>query len=446
MARSPATTTPPLSARLATLLDDAVGTNGLIAGQAADLLATEQEIGFELLEFIHRGKTGALFSASAVAGALTAGADAESVAALSAFAKNLGLAFQIIDDLLDVEGDPAQTGKARQEGRPQDDVRVVQRRGGRAPARRRAVPDGRPRAGAVRPACRPAARAVRVCRGAQHLTVMTSSPERRPSRRRTAAAPALRSATSTPASIGSCSGRRARRAARRRSRLLASLRVGAIAALLLGPAAALGLSARVPGLVTGPRDATRRRDLSRRLLRRGDDRVARSSPASPSSWISRQSRRPRRRARTVAVARAAGGLVTLLCLVYLTLWWQTVIAGLGWSAPVWTLSALALAAAISLLLGHAVAVASSAVILAGAGQRPEAERAPSTTSAGQSRQSWRTTIAAGALAFGGAALLLTWSAGSARGRRTRARRADGRVTGPAPARDCHRRLRRADLR
>lgn len=102
----------PLSARLATLLDDAVGTNGLVAGQAADLLATEQEIGFELLEFIHRGKTGALFSASAVAGALTAGADAESVAALSAFAKNLGLAFQIIDDLLDVEGDPAQTGKA----------------------------------------------------------------------------------------------------------------------------------------------------------------------------------------------------------------------------------------------------------------------------------------------------------------------------------------------
>jgi geranylgeranyl diphosphate synthase, type II len=103
---------PPLSTRLSVLLDDAVGKDGLIAGQAADLLATEQEIGFELLEFIHRGKTGALFSASAVAGALTAGADAEPVAALSAFAKNLGLAFQIIDDLLDVEGDPAQTGKA----------------------------------------------------------------------------------------------------------------------------------------------------------------------------------------------------------------------------------------------------------------------------------------------------------------------------------------------
>jgi len=103
---------PPLSARLSALLDDAVGDDGLIAGQAADLLATEQEIGFDLLERIHRGKTGALFNASAVAGAMTAGADADSVSALSAFAKNLGLAFQIIDDLLDVEGDPAQTGKA----------------------------------------------------------------------------------------------------------------------------------------------------------------------------------------------------------------------------------------------------------------------------------------------------------------------------------------------
>jgi len=103
---------PPMPAKLSALLADAVGVDGLIGGQAADLLATDQEIGFDLLERIHRGKTGALFNASAVAGALTAGADATSIASLSAFAKNLGLAFQIIDDLLDVEGDPAATGKA----------------------------------------------------------------------------------------------------------------------------------------------------------------------------------------------------------------------------------------------------------------------------------------------------------------------------------------------
>jgi geranylgeranyl pyrophosphate synthase len=65
-----------------------------------------------MLERIHRGKTGALFSAAATAGAIVAGAPAEAVASLAAYAKNLGLAFQIVDDLLDVEGDPTETGKA----------------------------------------------------------------------------------------------------------------------------------------------------------------------------------------------------------------------------------------------------------------------------------------------------------------------------------------------
>ena len=103
---------PPLSVELATLVSDAVGADGLIGGQAADLLATDQQISFQMLERIHRGKTGALFVAAATAGALTAGGSRDAIGALSAFAKNLGLAFQIIDDLLDVEGDPAETGKA----------------------------------------------------------------------------------------------------------------------------------------------------------------------------------------------------------------------------------------------------------------------------------------------------------------------------------------------
>ena len=102
---------PPLGSRIVALLFDAVGAEGLIGGQAADLLATDQQITFETLERIHRGKTGALFSAAATAGAMTADAADDSIAALQAFAKNLGLAFQIIDDLLDVEGDPAITGK-----------------------------------------------------------------------------------------------------------------------------------------------------------------------------------------------------------------------------------------------------------------------------------------------------------------------------------------------
>jgi len=102
----------PVAARVAALMSDAVGPDGLIGGQAADLLATEQQIGFEMLERIHRGKTGALFSAAATAGGVTAGASAEAIGSLAAFAKNLGLAFQIIDDLLDVAGNPAETGKA----------------------------------------------------------------------------------------------------------------------------------------------------------------------------------------------------------------------------------------------------------------------------------------------------------------------------------------------
>jgi geranylgeranyl diphosphate synthase type II len=99
------------AAQLTGLLSEAVGGDGLIGGQAADLLATDRDISFAMLERIHRGKTGALFSAAATAGAVTAKGAAEPIAALQAFAKNLGLAFQIIDDLLDVEGDPLITGK-----------------------------------------------------------------------------------------------------------------------------------------------------------------------------------------------------------------------------------------------------------------------------------------------------------------------------------------------
>jgi geranylgeranyl diphosphate synthase, type II len=101
-----------IAARMSSILSDAVGPAGLVGGQALDLQATDQPISFETLERIHRGKTGALFVAAAACGAVSAGAAAESIAALSAYAKNLGLAFQIVDDLLDVAGDPAHTGKA----------------------------------------------------------------------------------------------------------------------------------------------------------------------------------------------------------------------------------------------------------------------------------------------------------------------------------------------
>ena len=111
--RSPGAYDPPLARQLTALVTDAAGSEGLTGGEVEDLLATGSSISFEALELIHRWKTGALFVAASAAGALTAGARTDQVTALSAYAKNLGLAFQIVDDLLDVEGDPAETGKPR---------------------------------------------------------------------------------------------------------------------------------------------------------------------------------------------------------------------------------------------------------------------------------------------------------------------------------------------
>jgi geranylgeranyl diphosphate synthase type II len=95
---------------LAGELAAAVGLSGLIAGQAKDLLMTDRAVDFATLEFIHSRKAGVLFVASAMLGARVAAAGAGEAAALRAYAKNLGLAFQIVDDLLDVEGG-AEVGK-----------------------------------------------------------------------------------------------------------------------------------------------------------------------------------------------------------------------------------------------------------------------------------------------------------------------------------------------
>ena len=83
----------------------------MIAGQAEDLDATDRNLDFATLEFIHRHKTGALFMASAAVGAAAARASSAERAALVAYAKNLGLAFQIVDDLIDATGDAGVAGK-----------------------------------------------------------------------------------------------------------------------------------------------------------------------------------------------------------------------------------------------------------------------------------------------------------------------------------------------
>src|SRR5262249_7692441 len=100
---------PPLAMQVSAMISDAVGPAGLPGAQALDPESTDRAVTFEPRERIHRGKRGAPFAAAAACGALTAGAAAEPIAALTAYAKNLGLAFQIVDDLLDVAGTTAET-------------------------------------------------------------------------------------------------------------------------------------------------------------------------------------------------------------------------------------------------------------------------------------------------------------------------------------------------
>jgi geranylgeranyl diphosphate synthase type II len=83
----------------------------MIAGQAQDLAMTDRVIDFPTLEFIHSRKTGALFTAAAALGALAARSSAAERAAVVAYAKNIGLAFQIADDLIDVTLGADEAGK-----------------------------------------------------------------------------------------------------------------------------------------------------------------------------------------------------------------------------------------------------------------------------------------------------------------------------------------------
>ena len=84
---------------------------GLIGGQVADMEGTSAEGTIEQLEFIHRNKTGKLLTASVVLGGLLAGADDDVIDALRRYGNAVGLAFQIVDDLLDVEESAATLGK-----------------------------------------------------------------------------------------------------------------------------------------------------------------------------------------------------------------------------------------------------------------------------------------------------------------------------------------------
>lgn len=94
-------------------LSRTAGSSGLVGGQALDILTERGEIetGVEHLDFIHERKTGRLLQAAVVCGAILAGASDDDIARVTKYAQNLGLSFQIVDDVLDVTSTSEQLGK-----------------------------------------------------------------------------------------------------------------------------------------------------------------------------------------------------------------------------------------------------------------------------------------------------------------------------------------------
>lgn len=90
-------------------LSKASGTEGMIGGQVVDIESTGEDL--ELLRYLHSLKTGALIRAAGVCGAILSGATDEEISAIDDFCYNLGIAFQIQDDILDAYGTEAELGK-----------------------------------------------------------------------------------------------------------------------------------------------------------------------------------------------------------------------------------------------------------------------------------------------------------------------------------------------
>ncbi|EJP6473406.1 polyprenyl synthetase family protein [Clostridium sp. FAM 1755] len=89
----------------------AAGVEGMIGGQVVDILSEDRSIPVDELYYMHKKKTGALIKASILAGAILASVKSTDIELLGEYGDNLGLAFQIKDDILDVEGDTTTLGK-----------------------------------------------------------------------------------------------------------------------------------------------------------------------------------------------------------------------------------------------------------------------------------------------------------------------------------------------
>lgn len=101
-----------LSAKAANALAKGAGINGMIGGQVIDLLCENKKVGIYAVNKMHLLKTVALIETSAVMGCIAANTEGEKFEASKNYAKNIGLAFQIVDDILDVTGDTEKLGKS----------------------------------------------------------------------------------------------------------------------------------------------------------------------------------------------------------------------------------------------------------------------------------------------------------------------------------------------
>jgi geranylgeranyl pyrophosphate synthase len=121
---------PPLAAALARVLSDAIGSDGLIGGQAADLQLPAHPLQLSEIEPVDRRKTAVLFRAAAECGAIVGGASGADAQTLAGFGDRIGLAFQIVDDILDNEKDvaPHHAGERRGHAAALENVVEARRR------------------------------------------------------------------------------------------------------------------------------------------------------------------------------------------------------------------------------------------------------------------------------------------------------------------------------
>jgi len=102
---------PRLILKVIGLISRAAGYRGMVGGQVVDIQSEGKAVDYPVVEFIHTHKTGALITASVTSGAMLGGGNESQIQAVTTYGQKIGLAFQISDDILDIEGDSKTMGK-----------------------------------------------------------------------------------------------------------------------------------------------------------------------------------------------------------------------------------------------------------------------------------------------------------------------------------------------